>query len=141
MSDPSLVFQKVRILNEETMRKYLKSEETNIYEKAAELLSNVVSVKWDKVARRGGLEYKCKICDDFTVVVNNGRAFQRMLKRSMQPRSKFTKHLTDAHPSNCQSLASQLEVPLGKKLNAMLLEAMTPELHDVWGQMIKLHIE
>ena len=141
MCDPSLVFQKVRILNEETMRKYLKSEETNIYEKAAELLSNVVSVKWDKVARRGGLEYKCKICDDFTVVVNNGRAFQRMLKRSMQPRSKFTKHLTDAHPSNCQSLAAQLGVAPGKKLYSLLFEALMPNLHDVWSKMAKLHRE
>ena len=134
MCDPSLIFQWVAILDKETRKKHLKSHERNIYENAAELLSNMVDVKWREVDRRGGIEFTCKLCGGFSKKINNARW-------EKECRTRLVKHLTKNHPSNCQSLASQLEVPLGKKLNAMLLEAMTPELHDVWGKMIKLHDE
>ena len=132
MCDPSLIVQHVAISNKETKKKYLKSHESNIYESAAELLSNMVEVKWAQVNRQGCLEFICKLCGDHSVAVQNG-----FWERKKRPR--FVKHLMDIHPSNCQSLASQLEVPLGKKLNALLIEAMTPDLHDMWGQMCKLH--
>ena len=140
MCDPSLVFQHVAILDMETRKKHLKSHESNIYEQAAELLSNIVDVKWGKVNRTGSLKFTCKLCSDFSVAVKNG-VWEGQRFRYSNIRTRFLRHLSNVHPSNCQSLASQLEVAPGKKLKALLFEAMIPHLHDVWGQMIKLNVE
>ena len=135
MCDPSLVFQQVAILDLDTRKKHLKSHESNIYERAAELLSNIVDVKRGKANRAGSLKFTCKLCTDFSVGGKNG------VYEGQRFRTRFVKHLSNIHPSNCQSLASQLEVAPGKKLKALLYEAMIPHLHDVWGQMIKLNVE
>ena len=139
MCDPSLIFQHVAILDLETKKKYLKSHEINIYESAVELLSNVVDVKWAKVDRRGSLELNCKLCGDFSVAVNRGQKHKS--KRYVRIRTSFVEHLSDVHPSDCQSLASQLEVAPGEKLKALLFEALCPDLYDLWSQMTKLHYE
>ena len=140
MCDPSMMFQHVEILDLETRKKYLKTQESNIYESAAELLSNMVDVKWAQVKRRtGGLEFTCKLCGNFSVAVKNGRL--EMMKRYYPIRTRFVEHLTDVHHSNCQSLASQLEVAPDEKLKDLLFWALWPDLHDVWSKMIRLHYE
>ena len=140
MCDPSMMFQHVEILDLETRKKYLKTQESNIYESAAELLSNMVDVKWAQVKRRtGGLEFTCKLCGNFSVAVKNGRL--EMIKRYYPIRKRFVEHLTDVHHSNCQSLASQLEVAPDEKLKDLLFEALWPDLHDVWSKMMRLHYE
>ena len=132
MCDPSLVFQQVAILDLDTRKKHLKSHESNIYERAAELLSNIVDVKRGKANRAGSLKFTCKLCTDFSVTVKDG-VYEGERYRYYRPRTRFVKHLSNIHPSNCQSLASQLEVAPGKKLKALLYEAMIPHLHEVCG--------
>ena len=139
MCDPSLIFQHVAILDMETKKKHLKSQERNIYEQAAELLSNMVAVKWAQVDKKGRLEIICKLCGDFSAWARKGK--HESLTRYYNTRTRFVKHLSDVHPSICQSFASQLEVAPGEKLKALLFEALFPDLHDVWSQMTRLHQE
>ena len=89
--------------------------------------------------RTGGLEFTCKLCGNFSVAVKNGRL--EMMKRYYPIRTRFVEHLTDVHHSNCQSLASQLEVAPDEKLKDLLFWALWPDLHDVWSKMIRLHYE
>ena len=131
MCDPGLMFQHV-IISMEAKKKYLKSEETNFYEKAADILSNVLSVKWVKISKkRGSWEFTCKICD-FSVASKPGRKNgPEKANRLCCIRTSFMEHLTGAHFSNCLTLSAQLGVAPGEKLNALLFEAMMPNLHNV----------
>ena len=79
----------------------------------------------------------CKLCGDSSARVTNGR--KEMWYRYNRTRKRFVEHLTNIHPSNCQSLASQLEVAPGEKLKALMFEALWPDLHDVWSKMTRLH--
>ena len=123
MCDPGLMFQHV-IISMEAKKKYLKSEETNFYEKAADILSNVLSVKWVLISKdskrnrkKGSWEFMCKICD-FSVASKPGRKNgPEKANRLCCIRASFMDHLTGAHFSNC--------------LNALLFEAMIPNLHNV----------
>ena len=71
--------------------------------------------------------------------ISRGR--KDLVNRYSRARKRFVEHLTNIHLSDCQSLASQLEVVPGEKLKVLLFEALFPDLHDVWSKMERLHGE
>ena len=126
--DPSLVIEQVRITRE--FRKLMKmkssakfgkfkkhmrmksSAKVNIYQRAADLLSAHIQLG------RDGLLYHCMMCNVNTSSSSWGKEKDK--------RRSCVWHLSYVH-SNCyQSLAAQLNVPPGPKLDDLLFQALVP---------------
>ena len=125
--------------------KSLVIQENNIYEDAAEFLSNIIAVKWDEGDQEGrlphleSLEFTCKLCPDYSRKLGRvKRANEGGLKKIFKIREQFAEHLADTHPSAHQTLGSRLNIAPAK-IKALLIEALNPNLYDVWTKMAKLH--
>ena len=118
-------------------------QENNIYEETADFLSDIVAVKWeegDHYDQGGSLEFTCKLCPDYSRKVGRRvkRANERGLKTIFKIREQFAEHLADTHPSAHQTLGSRLDIAPAN-IKALLIEALNPNLYDVWTKMAKLH--
>ena len=107
-------------------------EEYNIYEEATEFLSvkmikNAVYLEWSLLASYARITQE-----------ERWRAIDRGLKAVFKIREQFVEHLADTHPSAHQTLGSRLDIA-PTKIKALLIEALNPNLYDVWTKMAKLH--
>ena len=111
--DPSLVIEQVRITGKFKKHMRMKSSaKVNIYQRAANLLAARIQLGLD------GLLYHCMMCNVNTSSSSWGKEKEK--------RRSCVWHLSYVH-SNCyQSLAAQLNVPPGPRLDELLFQALAP---------------
>ena len=100
MCDPSLEIEDV-VISSETRKKFMKEDESNIYEEAANLVSKVIDVRTSKVGKRRFYVHLCKSCGiNFAPDVEKNKHEQKRGSRR-----RLIEHLALVHVAEYQALA------------------------------------
>ena len=107
------------MISNETRKKFMKDNQSNIYEEAAYLVSELVSPMTVQVDKTTCLVYLCKSCG-MNFAPDVAKNIFLLNKKS---RRRMIEHLALVHTAEYQTLADQLEVTPGPRLNELLFEA------------------
>ena len=120
MCDPSLQIEEVVIPG--NMRKFVKENESNIYEEAASyLVSKLIHLTGAQVGKRSVDIYLCKSCG---INVSPENVANSKTEENRNSRRRIVEHLALVHPTEFRALADQLNVTAGLEICKLLFEVL-----------------